>query len=207
VILAYLWFIVAAAAAGLVSLVMRYRRGAREERLQIKWLAVAVVLLVVDGAQSLAFPTDEAWRSILSDAVFASIPLAIGIAILKYKLYEIEVIINRTLVYIPLVAIIGGLATATIPFSQRVFMAVTGNRSDAAIVLTTLFVASFVTPVRKRLEGAVEGRFRSVPSEAKTLDGNGPRAGLLDDPEVEARIRTIAEKAALEAVERSRRRR
>jgi hypothetical protein len=205
-ILSYLGFMVASAALALVSLILRYRRSAREQRLQIKWLAVAVALLVVDGVASIAFPSNEVWRSIISDIVFASIALAIGIAVLKYRLYDIEVIINRSLVYIPLIAIIGGLATAMIPLSQRVFMAVTGNTSDAAIVLTTLFVASLVTPVRKRLEAAVEGRFKSETAHAR-IHRNGPEAGLLDDPEVEARIRAIAAEAAVEAVKRDRRRR
>jgi len=73
-------------------------------------------------------------------------------------------------------------------------------------VLTTLFVASFITPVRKRLEAAVEGRFKSETAHAQ-IHRNGPRAGLLDDPEVEARIRAIAAEAAVEAVKRDRRRR
>jgi hypothetical protein len=206
VLLSYLGFIVASVAVALVSLVLRYRKSAREQRLQIKWLAVAVALLVADGVTSLAFYTDEPWRSLLSDVVFASVPVAIGVAVLKYRLYEIEVIINRTLVYLPLIAIIGGLATAMIPLSQRVFMAVTGNTSDAAIVLTTLLVASLVTPVRKRLEAVVEGRFKPGPAAARPhRDGHGME--LLNDPEVEARIRSIAEAAALEAVERERRRR
>jgi hypothetical protein len=198
VIPSYLGFIVAGAAVGLVSLVLRYRQGGREERLQIKWLAVAVALLVADGILSLAVPIEETWRSIVSNVVFASIPVAIGIAVLRYRLYEIEVIINRTLVYVPLIAIIGGLATAMIPLSQRVFMAVTGNTSDAAIVLTTLFMASLVTPVRKRLEAAVEGRFK--PKErAATITGNGP-ADELDGPALAAQLRSLADR--VDALER-----
>jgi hypothetical protein len=198
-ILSYLEFIVASAALALVSLVLRYRRSAREGRLQIKWLAVAVALLVVDGVASIAFPSDEAWRSIVSDIVFASIPLAIGIAIFRYRLYEIDRIINRTLVYIPLVAIIGGFATAMIPLSQRVFMAVTGNKSDAAIVLTTLLVASLVTPLRKRLEAAVEGRFKPKDHAAAMVTGNGP-AEELNGPAVAAQLRSLADR--IDALER-----
>jgi hypothetical protein len=199
-ILSFLWFIVTSAGVALVSLVLRYRRGGREQRLQIKWLAVAVALLIADGILSLGFPIEEVWRSIVSDVVFALVPLAIGIAVLKYRLYEIEVIINRTLVYVPLVAIIGGLATAMIPLSQRVFMAVTGNESDAAIVLTTLFVASFITPVRKRLEAAVEGRFKSGGPSKVGHAGNGPGAGFLDGPEAAAQLRSLADR--IDALER-----
>jgi MFS family permease len=206
--------VVGATLASVASLVLRFRRAADEERHQLKWLtyAASLVALALVGASlisALSEPSDASdnVQNALITGALATVPIAIGIAILRYRLYEIDYIINRTLVYVPLVAIIGGLATAMIPLSQRVFMAVTGNTSDAAVVLTTLFVASFITPVRKRLEGAVEGRFRAASSEPKTpVDGNGPGTGLLDDPEVEARIRAIAERAALEAVEESRRR-
>jgi hypothetical protein len=72
-------------------------------------------------------------------------------------------------------------------------MATTGNESDAAVVLTALFVASLITPVRKRLEAAVERRFRPTEEPA-------PRV----DPQLEARMHEIAERAAQEAVERER---
>jgi hypothetical protein len=196
----------------IASVVMRFRRAADEERHQLKWLtyAAGLVALAIIGASLVDAFTESSDASdniqnILITGALTSVPIAVGIAILRYRLYEIDYIINRTLVYVPLVAIIGGLATAMIPFSQRVFMAVTGNESDAAVVLTTLFVASFITPVRKRLEGAVEGRFRaSAQADAGPDEGNGPGA-LLDDPEIEARIRAIAESAAREAVERDRR--
>jgi MFS family permease len=207
--------VVGATLASVVSLVLRFRRAASEERHQLKWLtyAASLVALTVVGASLVSIlsePSDASdnIQNFLITGALATVPIAIGVAILRYRLYEIDRIINRTLVYIPLVAIIGGMATAMIPLSQRVFMAVTGNESDAAVVLTTLFVASFVTPVRKRLEGAVEGRFKSEKAHARThRNANGPAAGLLDDPEVEARIRAIAEAAALQAVERKRRRR
>jgi cadmium resistance protein CadD (predicted permease) len=205
--------VAAATLASVVSLVMRFRRAAAEERHQLKWLTYAAALValaivgasLVDAYSAPSVASDNIQNTLISGAL-ACVPVAIGIAIFRYRLYEIDRIINRTLVYVPLVAIIGGLATAMIPLSQRVFMAVTGNTSDAAVVLTTLFVASFITPVRKRLEAAVEGRFRAAPSEAKPpVERNGPGAGFLDDPEVEARIRSIAESAAREAVEQDRR--
>ncbi|HEV8571670.1 MAG TPA: hypothetical protein VGR49_01315 [Actinomycetota bacterium] len=203
--------VVGATFASVASLVIRFRRAAEEERHQLKWLTYAaglaalafVVASLVDAFSEPSVSSNNIQNTLITGAL-ACVPIAIGIAILRYRLYSIDWIINRTLVYVPLVAIIGGLATAMIPLSQRVFMAVTGNTSDAAIVLTTLFVASFITPVRKRLEAAVEGRFRAAPSEAKTRQpANGP-AELLDDPEVEARIRAIAQAAAREAVERNR---
>jgi hypothetical protein len=195
---AFIVLVLAAGTAALVSLVIRYRNGSRDERLQIKWLALSATLSIAVLALEFVFPSDATWRSVLTTTVVTTIPLSIGVAVLRYRLYEIEVIINRTLVYVPLVAIIGGLATALIPFSQRIFMAVTGNTSDAAIVLTTLFVASFVTPVRKRLEAAVEGRFKAAPSEVTAhQDGNGP---ILAGPEVAVQLRSLADR--IDALER-----
>lgn len=203
IVAAFIVLMLLAGGVALVSLVVRYRRGSREERLQIKWLAMAATVSIAVLALDFIFPSDATWRSVLETVVVTTIPVAIGVAVLRYRLYEIEVIINRTLVYVPLVAIIGGMATALIPLSQRVFMALTGNTSDAAVVLTTLFVASFVTPVRKRLEGAVEGRFKAGREEQRGWP-DGPAAAFLEDPDVEAHIRSIAERAALDAVERRR---
>jgi hypothetical protein len=201
IVAAFIVLMLFAGGVALVSLVVRYRRGSREERLQIKWLAMAATVSIAVLALDFIFPSDATWRSVLATVVVTTIPVAIGVAVLRYRLYEIEVIINRTLVYVPLVAIIGGLATALIPLSQRVFMALTGNTSDAAIVLTTLFVASFVTPVRKRLEAAVEGRFKAASAETTARQaGNGPTE--LDGPEVAAQLRSLADR--IDALERRR---
>lgn len=201
IITAFFVLMLVAGSVALFSLVARYRRGSREERLQIKWLAVAATLTIADLSLEYILPIEATWRGILSNFVVVTIPVAIGVAVLKYRLYEIEVIINRTLVYVPLVAIIGGLATALIPLSQRVFMALTGNTSDAAIVLTTLFVASFVTPVRKRLEVAVEGRFKATsPGTMARQAENGPTE--LDGAEVAAQLRSLADR--IDALERRR---
>jgi MFS family permease len=218
--------VIGAMLASVASLVVRFRRANDEERHQLKWLtyAAGVVALAIVGAaliDTLAEPSEamENVQITLLTGALACVPIAIGIAVFKYRLYDIDVIISRTLVYVPLLGIIGGLATAMVPFSQRVFIALTGNESDAAVVLTALLVASLITPVRKRLEAGVERRFR--PGEPGGGTGNGTAADLLADPEVdarmraiaedaassvEARIRSIAEKAAQEAVERDRKR-
>jgi hypothetical protein len=88
------------------------------------------------------------------------VPAATLVAITRYRLYEIDRIVNRTLVYGFLTAILAGVFTAGIAFAQRLFVAMTGERSDAAIVLTTLLVATLYAPVRKRLEVVVDRRFK-----------------------------------------------
>ena len=102
--------------------------------------------------------SDIAWA--LGFLCIALLPVAIGIAITRYHLYDIDGIINRTIVYGALTAILAGLFTASITLSQRTFSAVTGERSDAAIVVTTLVVVAAYTPVRKWLEAVVDRRFK-----------------------------------------------
>ncbi len=78
------------------------------------------------------------------------IPVTLSVAVLRYRLYQIDLIINRALVYGALTAILAGLYSASISLFQKVFIALTGEKSDAAIVLTTLILASTFTPIKTR---------------------------------------------------------
>ena len=91
-------------------------------------------------------------------------PLSAAVAITRYRLLEIDAIVNRAIVYAVLTAILAGLFTAAIGLSQNVFVALTGEQSDAAIVITTLIVASAISPVRTRLQTWVDRQFREVPT-------------------------------------------
>jgi len=142
------------------SAVLRYRRARGDERLQLKWVALAAVL-AVPGAVLGMSPIFLGQVAFIGVAFLAA--AAIGIAILRYRLYDIDIIINRTIVYGVLSAILAGVYTASITLSQRVFMAVTGERSDAAIVLTTLIVASTFTPLKLRLQAIVDRRAKPMP--------------------------------------------
>jgi hypothetical protein len=179
--------------ASAASVVARTRRANSLERQQIKWLAFAgcleVALLVAGGLLY-----DSAVGRTLVAVGLLSLPVAIGVAILRYRLYDIDVVISRTLVYVPLLAIIGGVSPALVPLAQRVSRGVIGSDSDATIVLTTLLVAALVTPVRKRLETVVEGRFRFGPRP------NIDTEALLEDPKFAALVASIAERAARETV-------
>lgn len=167
---------------GLASLVLRYRDGSQEQRLQIKWLTVAVVVLLVDAVLVLAFDPEADWRQTISNVGFAAVPVAIGIAVLRYGLYRIDLIIDRTLVYVPLLAIITALTSALVPLSQKLFVALTGSKSDATIVLTAVVLTVLVTPLKKGLEAMVEGRFKKKPVEP----------ALVDDPQFVEAVRAIA---------------
>lgn len=100
-------------------------------------------------------------------------PLSIAISILRYKLWDINVLIGRTLVYVPLTGIVGGLYSATLVLSQKMFVAITGEQSDVAIVLSTLVLASTFTPIKNGLQSIVDRRFKDHLKPEHQLDEFG----------------------------------
>jgi hypothetical protein len=143
------------------SLVLRYRRGDPAERAQIRWVALVACAAVPAFAISsvpLGPISDNAFG--VGVAALSAMPIAIGIAITRYRLYDIDRLINRTLVYGALTAILAGVFTAGIGLAQRLFVSVTGQKSDVAIVLATLVVATLYAPLRKRLESMVDQHFK-----------------------------------------------
>jgi hypothetical protein len=151
----------AAVVLGAVSLVVRYRRGDGIEQAQIRWIAlfgsfVAVAFTIASFQVSPV--SDRAWE--LGFGFLSCLPIAIGFAVTRYRLYDIDRLINRTLVYGSLTAILAGIFTAGIGLAQRVFVVTTGETSDGAIVATTLVVATLYAPLRKRLEAIIDRRFK-----------------------------------------------
>jgi hypothetical protein len=151
---------------GAISLIVRCRRSDVVEAAQIRWIALVAGVAAVSLAVA-AFQFDDPQLAWVSDAAFgiglvvlAFMPIAVGIAITRYHLYDIDRLINRALVYGSLTAILAGVFTAAIGLAQRLVVATTGESSDAAIVLTTLIVATLCAPLRKRLEAIVDRRFK-----------------------------------------------
>jgi hypothetical protein len=183
--------------ASAVSLVLRFLRSGDEEREQIKWLAFAASILGL-GFASYVIPAniladdaggvDRLWVNLLEDAMtlsFAGIPVAVGIAILRYRLYDIDLIINRALVYGPLTAtLVLGYVGGVIGL-QSSFRALTGQESTLAIVASTLAMAALFNPLRRRVQALVDRRFyRSKYDAAKTLAAFNAR--LRDETDVNA---------------------
>jgi len=152
---------------GTLSIVVRYHRSNDRERAQLRWIALAVVFLAVSGLPFIVvrygLHADYATgHFLLAIALFAgcALPIAAAVAILHHRLYDIDLILNRAFVYIPLTAILAGLYAAGVALFQRLFVAVTGDKSDGAVVITTLVLAGLFTPVRNGLQNFVDKRFK-----------------------------------------------
>jgi len=159
-----------------VALFVRYRRANDTEREQIKWLlyACAVFLVVfvggfVSGLGGTASLGGYIWGVFFGLSVI-TLPAAIGVAILKYRLYDIDVLINRTLVYGSLTVALVALYFGGVAALQRVFVALTGQQSTLAVVASTLAIAALFNPLRRRVQGFVDRRFyRRKYDATKTL--------------------------------------
>ena len=174
--------------ASAISLVLRFLRSGGEEREQIKWLAFAASILGL-GFSSFAilgiFLPDvlggaaPRWENLLEDTVtlsFAGIPVAVGIAILRYRLYNIDLLINRTLVYGSLTATLVALYFGGIVVLQRVFVVLTGEKTTLAVVASTLLIAALFNPLRRRIQGFIDRRFYRRKYDArKTLEAFSAR--------------------------------
>jgi hypothetical protein len=168
----YVLGIVAAA-----SLFGRMRRATGVERQQIKWFTYATVVLV--GGAVLDFTVSEAtgvkWLGEIGFALtmvgLAGLPMAMGIAVLRYRLYNIDRIINRTLVYGSLTAMLVALYFGGIVVLQRGFVLLTGEKSTLAVVASTLLIAALFTPLRRAIQSFIDRRFyRSKYDARETLE-------------------------------------
>ena len=166
-----------AALAGVISVVVRYRRARGIERLQLRWLAVAVCVLLAGAVGGSALTPwlgeGAGWIGILLGLL--GVVVAIAVALLRYRLYDIDVVINRTLVYGALtatlaLAYLGGvllLELALRPLTQS---------SDLAIAGSTLSVAALFRPARSRIQDTVDRHFyRQKYDTALTLEQFGAR--------------------------------
>lgn len=176
------------------AIVWRLRRSSGEQRAQLKWFAYAGMLAAVSVIPGLS---PIKLGQVILIVAGALVPVAAGVAILRYRLYEIDLIINRTIVYGVLTAILAGVYTASITLSQRVFVAVTGEKSDGAIVLTTLIVVSMFTPLKTRLQALVDRRWKAAPA-AGPLPADGP---AFEAVELIGRLAALRDAGALTAVE------
>ena len=176
--------------ASAFSLVWRYRHSGDEVRQQIKWVAFAASFVglvygitLVGGLliAPAALTTEDSplWMAILQNTVlmsYAGVPIAIGFAVLKYRLYDIDVLINRALVYVALTLSLTVAYYGSVAVLQGALRALGGQESTLAVVASTLAIAALFNPLRRRVRGFVDQRFYRRKYDAKkTLEAFSAR--------------------------------
>jgi len=176
--------------ASALSLVLRYRYSGGEVREQIKWIAFAASFVGVlylgimgvgtaiwfaSGAETQGdLGTGSLWGALLENVMvlsFAGIPVAIGFAVLKYRLYDIDLLINRTLVYGSLTAMLVTVYVGSVVGLQAVLRVLSGQEFTFAVVASTLTIAALFNPLRRRVQAFVDQRFYRRKYDArKTLE-------------------------------------
>jgi len=168
--------ILAGLPVGAVSLLLRFRRARGQERLQLRWLAVGAALAAVALAVSLTALVVEDTDGVVFQAALGvcvmALPLATGAAILRYRLYDLDRIVSRTLAYGLLTVLLGGgYAAVVLGLGQLL-----GRDSSLVVAAATLAVAAVFQPARRRVQQVVDQRFnRRRHDAARIIEGFGTR--------------------------------
>jgi hypothetical protein len=160
--------------ASVAAVVIRWRRAGAVERLQLKWFVFATALIpaliiVGMGSDWLAIPGRD-WIVVpMSMSMILAFPVAVGVAILRYRLYDIDLIIRKTLVY----AVVTGVLTAAyfgaVVLLQALFVRLTGQESALAVVASTLAIAALFGPLRARVQELIDRRFFRTKYDARLV--------------------------------------
>jgi hypothetical protein len=192
---------VACILASAVSLILRYRHSGGEVREQIKWIALAgsfvglllstvLGLIIVAEVMRGSGGSTPLWLQGLLFVMllsFAGVPVAIGFAVLRHRLYDIDRIINRTLVYGSLTVSLAVVYFGGVTVTQAIFRALTGQEEQPqlAVVVSTLVIAALFNPLRRRIQSFIDRRFyRRRYDAAKTLEAFS--AKLRDETDLDA---------------------
>jgi hypothetical protein len=160
----------------LLSVAIRFRLSRGDERAQMKWFLFATSILFLNAFRGITTDLFGLFPPLpqgVEDGIFALnmvlIALAIGVAVLKYRLYDIDVIIRRTLLYGSLTAILALVYFASVLLIQSLIPSLTGQNSQVAIVLSTLFIAALFSPLRLRVQSAIDRRFYRGKYDAEKI--------------------------------------
>jgi uncharacterized membrane protein YidH (DUF202 family) len=158
--------------AAVLSLVFRYRRAQAAERAQLRWLVYAGALIVAAVAASLLIgpimgPGDASTnlQNALSSGAIALVPVAIGIAVLRYRLYDIDRIISRTVAYAIVTGLLVGVYAGLVLLATHMLR----FRTPVAVAAATLAAAALFTPVRRRVQSRVDRRFNRARYDADQI--------------------------------------
>jgi hypothetical protein len=156
-------------ALSVAGLVVRLRRSRGVEREQLKWFTYSAALVGVGLTTSILIPdgpfADLAF--LVGLLALAGLPVAAGIAILRYRLYDIDVLVNRTLVYVILTATLALVYLGSVVSLQYAFGIFAGGGSQLAIVASTLVIAALFDPLRRRVQGFIDRRFYRKKYDAR----------------------------------------
>jgi hypothetical protein len=173
------------------SLFVRRLRASGVERQQLKWftytstLAISGTILTYTISEALGAPWLKWAGYTLMQVGLVGVPISMGIAILRYRLYDIDILINRTLVYGSLTITLVALYFGGIVVLQRVFVFLTGQQSTLAVVASTLLIAALFNPLRRRIQSFIDRRFYRKKYDArKTLEAFS--AKLRDETNLDA---------------------
>jgi hypothetical protein len=157
--------IAATGLAAVASLAFRYRRAGTAERAQLKWLLYAAAVIVVAWLavvpiEAIMGPSDAAnnLQNALSSGALALVPVAIGIAVLRYRLYDIDRVISRTVAYAIVTGLLAGVYAGLVLLATQVLRL----HAPVAVAAATLAAAALFTPVRRRVQRVVDRRFNRV---------------------------------------------
>jgi len=154
------------------AVIVRFRRSRGDERQQLKWFAYAVAVMVLLFASWLLLAVAGLVppNALMWTVPLLGLPAGVGIAVLRYRLYDIDVVINRTLVYGSLTATLAAAYLGGVALLQGTFRALTGQESQLAIVASTLLIAALFVPLRRRVQSFIDRRFyRRKYDAARTL--------------------------------------
>jgi hypothetical protein len=174
-----------------VCVYLRFRRAGGTERQQIKWLAYAAALLgclaLVDTVVELLFGSFAVWFDLLVVGALLCLPISIGVAVLRYRLYDIDTLINRTLVYGSLTLMLALVYFGGVTATQALLRTLTDQQElpQLVIVASTLVIAALFNPFRRRIQSLIDRSFyRKKYDAAKTLEGFSMK--LRDETDLEA---------------------
>jgi hypothetical protein len=174
--------------AGGVSMLIRFRRSSGVERQQIKWLAFAALLVAVTGivysAVSVVVGDDNNAAAAFLGTATLFVPVAIALAVLRHGLYEIDRVLNRTVVYSAVSVVLVSLYAGSVLLLQGVLASVTSG-DTLAVAASTLLVAAIFQPVRGRIQNAVDRRFFRSRYDAQ-LSAERLGARLREEVDVDA---------------------
>jgi hypothetical protein len=155
------------------SLAVRFRRSRGDEREQLKWVAVAGAVAIAGWMLGAGLASLITWGGLIVSLSIIAFPIAVGIAVLKYRLYDIDVVINRTLVYGSLTATLAALYAGSVLLLELLLAPIT-SQSDLAIATSTLVAVALFRPLRGRIQAIVDRRFYRQKYDAqRTLEAFG----------------------------------